>query len=35
MDLRRLMIHLFKNLLGSAIDLRLWVRYLVKNKDLR
>ena len=34
MDLRRLMKNLFKNLLGSAIDLRLWVRNLVKNKDL-
>ena len=35
MDLRRLKIHLFKNLLGSAIDLRLWIRCLIKNKDLQ
>ena len=35
MDLRRLMKNLFKNLLGSAIDLRFWIRCIVKNKDLR
>ena len=34
MDLRRLMRNLFKNLLGFVIDFRLWVRCIVKNKDL-
>ena len=31
MDLRRLMKNLFKNLMVSAIDLRLWIRNFVKK----
>ena len=34
MDLRRLMRNLFKNLLGPAIDLKLWVRCLVRKTKI-
>ena len=34
MDLRRLTRNLFKNLLGFAIDLRLWIRYLVRKTKI-